>query len=115
MVDEVSQGKLTLGGVVKRLRENILGVNQEQFATACKISKRALSQLAVDSGNPTLTTLEAVFKTFGLKISLSHLNPVDINAAAAHTSKAGFGIPAAVPGRPSIPFTRQADLASGKH
>lgn len=97
VADEVAQGKLTLGGAVKRLRENLLGVNQERFATACKISKRALSQLEVDSGNPTLATLEAVFKKFGLKISLAHLNPVDINAATAQKSKAGFGIPAVVP------------------
>ena len=103
VADEVAQGKLTLGGAVKRLRENLLGVNQERFAMACKISKRALSQLEVDSGNPTLATLDAVFKKFGLKISLAHLNPVDINAAAAQKNKAGFGIPTVAPARPSIP------------
>ncbi|WP_235869707.1 MULTISPECIES: helix-turn-helix domain-containing protein [Pseudomonas] len=93
VADEVAQGRLTLGGAVKRLRENILGVNQERFAMACKISKRALSQLEVDSGNPTLATLEAVFKKFGLKISLSHLSPVDLNAAFAQKNKAGFAMP----------------------
>ena len=97
---DVAQGKLTLGGAVKRLRENVLGVNQERFAMACKISKRALSQLEVDSGNPTLATLEAVFKKFGLKISLAHLSPADLNAAAAQKSKAGFGIPTVAPARP---------------
>jgi transcriptional regulator with XRE-family HTH domain len=103
VADEVAQGKLTLGGAVKRLRENLLGVNQERFAMACKISKRALSQLEVDSGNPTLATLDAVFNKFGLKISLTHLNPVDINAAAAQKSKAGFGIPTVTSARSSIP------------
>jgi hypothetical protein len=44
VADEVAQGRLTLGGAVKRLRENVLGVNQERFAMACKIPKRALSQ-----------------------------------------------------------------------
>jgi len=100
VADEVAQGKLTLGGAVKRLRENILGVSQERFAMASKISKRALSQLEVDSGNPTLATLEAVFKKFGLQISLAHLNPVELNAAAAKKSKAGFGIPTVTPARP---------------
>ena len=93
VADEVAQGRLTLGGAVKCLRENVLGVNQERFALACKISKRALSQLEVDSGNPTLATLEAVFKKFGLKISLAHLGPADLNAAFAQKNKAGFGIP----------------------
>lgn len=96
VADEVAQGKLTLGGAVKRLRENLLGVSQE-------ISKRALSQLEVDSGNPTLATLEAVFKKFGLQISLAHFNPVDLNAAAAKKSKVGFGIPTFTPARPPLP------------
>ena len=94
VADEVAQGKLTLGGAAKRLREDLLGLSQERFAMACKISKRALSQLEVDRGNPTLATLEAVFKKFGLTISLAHLNPADLNAAAALKIKAGFGIPA---------------------
>lgn len=89
VANDVARGKLTLGGAVKRLRENLLGVNQERFAMACKISKRSLSQLEVDRGNPTLATLEAVFKKFGLTISLAHLNPVDINAAAALKADAG--------------------------
>lgn len=101
---EVAQGKLTLGGAVKRLRENLLGVSQERFALASKISKRALSQLEVDSGNPTLATLDAVFKKFGLKVSLTHLNPVDLNAAAAKKSKAGFGTPRITPARTPSPF-----------
>lgn len=107
VADEVAQGKLTLGGAVKRLRENLLGVNQEQFAMASKISKRALSQLEVDSGNPTLATLEAVFKKFGLTISLAHLNPADLNAAAALKSKAGFGI--STPGRSKAPSSPTSD------
>lgn len=100
VADEVAQGKLTLGGAVKRLRENVLGLNQEKFAMACKISKRALSQLEVDGGNPTLSTLEAVFKKFGLKISLTHLSPVDLNASIAQKSKSGFGTPTVAPARP---------------
>ena len=103
VADEVAQGKLTLGGAVKRLRRNLLGMNQDRFAMACKISKRCLSKLEVDSGNPTLATLEAVFKKFGLQISIAHLNPVDLNAAAARKSKVGFGIPTFTPARPPLP------------
>ena len=105
VADEVAQGKLTLGGAVKRLRENILGLSQERFALASKISKRALSQLEVDSGNPTLATLEAVFKKFGLQISLAHLSPIDLNAVAAKKSNAGFGIATATPSRTPVPST----------
>lgn len=106
VAQEVAQGKLTLGGAVKRLRENVLGINQERFAKACKISKRALSQLEVDGGNPTLATLDAVFRKFGLKISLVHLSPMELDAADALKKKAVFAIPGGAPER------RQHDVAS---
>ncbi|HEX4547996.1 helix-turn-helix transcriptional regulator [Pseudomonas sp.] len=103
VAEEVAQGKLSLGGAAKRLRENVLGVSQERFAMACKISKRTLSQLEVDSGNPTVATLDAVFKKFGLTISLAHLNPADLNAVAARKNKDGFGIPTVTPARSPSP------------
>ena len=93
VADEVAQGRLTLGGAVKCLRENVLGVNQERFALACKISKRALSQLEVDSGNPTLATLEAVFKKFGLKISLAHLRiPANVTGHSGDRDRFAHGL-----------------------
>lgn len=87
---EVAEGTLSLGGAVKRLRENVLGLNQERFAKACKISKRALSQLELDISNPTLATLDAVFRKFGLAISLTQLSPTRINAIKARTIKPDF-------------------------
>lgn len=95
VAEEVARGKLSLGGAAKRLRENVLGLSQESFAVACKISKRTLSQLEVDSGNPTVATLDAVFKKFGLTVSLAHLSPVELNAAAAKKSMGDFGAPTA--------------------
>lgn len=103
VAEEVAQGKLTLGGAVKRLREDLLGVSQERFAGACKISKRALSQLEVDKGNPTLATLEAVFNKFGLKVSLAHLSPADLDAAHMLKSKAGFASTKNLTVQPDLP------------
>lgn len=90
VADEVAAGTLSLGSAVKRLRENVLGINQERFAKACKISKRALSQLELDSSNPTLATLDAVFRKFGLAIGLTQLSPTRINAIKARTIKPDF-------------------------
>jgi transcriptional regulator with XRE-family HTH domain len=97
VAEEVGQGKLSLGGAAKRLRENVLGISQERFAMTCKISKRTLSQLEVDNGNPTIATLDAVFKKFGLTISLAHLSPVELNAAIARKNAGEFGAPTATP------------------
>lgn len=102
VAEEVAKGKLTFGAAVKRLRENLLGVSQERFAIACKISKRALSLLEVDKGNPTLATLEAVFNKFGLKVSLSHLSPADLDASRILESKAGFTFAKTSSGRSAL-------------
>lgn len=109
VAEEVAQGKSSLGGATKQLRENLLGINQERFAVACKISKRTLSQLEVDSGNPTLATLDAVFRKFGLKISLAHLSPLELNAAASRKSKAGFSIPTVTAALPPSPISKGTD------
>nr|WP_093099657.1 helix-turn-helix transcriptional regulator [Pseudomonas sp. Z003-0.4C(8344-21)] len=103
VAEEVAQGNLSLGGAAKQLRENVLGLSQERFAKACKISKRTLSQLEVDSSNPTVATLDAIFRKFGLMVSLAHLSPVALNAAAAKKKKVGFGVPAGTPARPPSP------------
>lgn len=100
VAEEVAQGKLSLGGAAKQLRENVLGLSQERFAMACKISKRTLSQLEVDSGNPTVATLDAVFKKFGLVISLAHLSPVELNTAVARKNAVGFDVPTVCPSHP---------------
>lgn len=100
VAEEVAQGKLSLGGAAKRLRENVLAVSQDRFAMACKISKRTLSQLEVDSGNPTVATLDAVFKKFGLVISLAHLSPVELNAAVARKNAGRFDVPTVRPPHP---------------
>jgi transcriptional regulator with XRE-family HTH domain len=64
---------------------------------ACKISKRTLSQLEADNGNPTIATLDAVFKKFGLTISLTHLSPIELNAVIARKNAREFGAPTAPP------------------
>jgi len=47
-------------------------------AKICKIPMRALSHLEYGDGNPTLKTLESVFKVFGMRISLAMVaGPVD--------------------------------------
>lgn len=66
-----------------------------------QISKRALSQLTADSGNPTLATLGALFKKFDLIITFTH-NPVVLNAVAAKQSKASFDVPCTAPAEPEL-------------
>jgi DNA-binding XRE family transcriptional regulator len=68
--EQLSAGTISIGTAVKRLRNEVTGLRQEQFAGMCKISLRTLRQIEQDEGNPTLQTLNAVFKPFGMRVGI---------------------------------------------
>lgn len=74
ILDDLKQqllaGSVTIGAAVKRLRTEVTGLRQEQFAAMCKISLRTLRQIEQDAGNPTIQTLNQVFKPFGMRVGI---------------------------------------------
>lgn len=70
---DLAQGKATLGEAVKRLRGDVTQLQQTQFARMCKISVRTLIQIEHGEGNPTLKSLNAIFKSFGLQMGVVRL------------------------------------------
>lgn len=68
--EQLLAGSISIGTAVKRLRTEITGLRQEQFAGMCKISLRTLRQLEQDEGNPTVQTLNSVFRPFGMRIGV---------------------------------------------
>ncbi|MGX9557662.1 helix-turn-helix domain-containing protein [Pseudomonas sp. CFBP 5750] len=61
----------TLGTAIRRLRLEVTGLDQETFAAMCKMSTKALYQIERDKGNPTINTLEAILRKFGLRLGLT--------------------------------------------
>lgn len=74
LIDEIIQlhtnGELTLGMAIRRLRLEVTGFDQETFAQMCGMSTRALYQLETDKGNPTLSTVDSILRKFGLRMGL---------------------------------------------
>ncbi|MDD1016179.1 MULTISPECIES: helix-turn-helix domain-containing protein [Pseudomonas] len=66
----IADGSLELGTAVRRLRVEVAGLHQSQFASMCKISVRTLIQIEQGEGNPTLKSLNAVFRPFGLQMGV---------------------------------------------
>lgn len=66
----LSDGTISLGQAVSRLRQEITGLSQARFAKLCKISERSLLQLEQDAGNPTVKTLNKVLRPFGLTVGI---------------------------------------------
>lgn len=74
LIEEIIQlhtdGELTLGMAIRRLRLEVTGFDQETFAQMCRMSTRALYQLETDKGNPTLSTIDSILRKFGLRMGL---------------------------------------------
>jgi transcriptional regulator with XRE-family HTH domain len=75
LIDDImlqfQQGNETLGTAIRRLRLEVTGFDQETFAGMCKMSTRALYQIEKDKGNPTLNTIDAILRKFGLRVGLT--------------------------------------------
>ncbi|WP_248746934.1 helix-turn-helix transcriptional regulator [Pseudomonas sp. MWU12-2037] len=71
--DELAQGVIGIGAAVRRLRVEVTGLHQTQFARMCRISVRTLVHIEHEEGNPTLKSLNSVFKPFGLQMGVVRL------------------------------------------
>jgi transcriptional regulator with XRE-family HTH domain len=68
--EALAQGTLEIGDAVRRLRVEVTGLHQSQFAKMCKISVRTLVHIEHGEGNQTLKSLNAVFRPFGLTMGV---------------------------------------------
>ncbi|KTC49159.1 DNA-binding protein [Pseudomonas fluorescens ABAC62] len=66
----LADGSLTLGDAVRRLRVEVSGLHQSQFARMCKVSLRTLMHIEHGEGNQTLKSLNAVLRPFGLQMGV---------------------------------------------
>ena len=68
--EALAQGTLEIGEAVRRLRMEVTGLHQTQFAKMCQISVRTLVHIEHGEGNQTLKSLNAVFRPFGMKMGV---------------------------------------------
>lgn len=69
----LADGTLDIAAGVRRLRTEVTGLHQTQFARMCKISVRTLVHIEHGEGNQTLKSLNAVFKPFGMQMGVVKL------------------------------------------
>lgn len=62
----LASGQIELADAVRRMR-HLSGLTQPEFARHRGISVQALRQIESGQGNPTVRTLDAVARVFGLK------------------------------------------------
>lgn len=70
MVDELANDSLTIHQAIRRLRVEVTGLTQDQFARMCKISVRTLVHMEHGEGNQTMKSLNKVFGIFGMRVGV---------------------------------------------
>lgn len=75
---DVASRTITLAEAVRRLRVDAVDFTQSEFAKACKISQRSLASIEAGVANPSVQTLEAIFKKFGMYLSLGRRNAAEV-------------------------------------
>lgn len=63
-------GETSEGKTLTRLRKKILGMNQDDYAKLVGLSRRTLSDIENDTGDQSLSVINAAFKPFGLRLGL---------------------------------------------
>jgi DNA-binding XRE family transcriptional regulator len=99
----LGEGLLTPGQALRVLRARWLGMSRPGFAQLVQVSPRALAQIESDAGNPTVQTLNQVFRPFGLQVGLVGVpDPRQAVVPLAQASYEGFkaAIQAALARRP---------------
>lgn len=104
LVEEIAQrnalGLDSIGASIRRLRLEVTGLDQETFATMCKMSTKSLYELESGKSNPKLGTLEAVLRLFGLRMGIvlnprGGINPVSLTDTPAQAEPKRGRSPAA--------------------
>lgn len=67
---DVMHGKSTEGHLLRTLRKEVAGMNQDQYAAHVGISRRTLSDIERDTGNQTIPVINRALKPFSLKVGL---------------------------------------------
>lgn len=67
---QLLKGELTQGQALKKLRVEVLGLNQERYTQLVKVSRLTLSEIENDKGNYSVATLNQVFRPMGLEVGI---------------------------------------------
>ena len=66
---------ISQGEALANLRLNILGLKQSDYAKLVKVSRKTISDIENNKGNPSVEVLNKVFKPFALKVGLIPVSP----------------------------------------
>lgn len=73
-LQKMIDAEMTEGQVLRKLRKDVLDMNQDEYAALVKVSRRTLSDIENDTGSQSIEVINSVFKPFGLRLGLYPTN-----------------------------------------
>lgn len=70
IIRDLLLGNITQGQALRRLRIEVLGLRQDDYARLVKVARKTLSEVENDKGNFSAEMINKVFKPFGLETGL---------------------------------------------
>ena len=72
VIEQFMEGELSQGKLLKKLRIEVLGIKQDEFAKLVKVSRKTISDIENDHGNYSVNTINQIFRPFGLVLKLGY-------------------------------------------
>lgn len=69
-IRDILLGKITQGEALKRLRVEVLGLKQDEYAKLVSVSRKTLSDVENNRGNYSTDVINKIYKPFGLQTGL---------------------------------------------
>ena len=70
IIHEIMLGAISQGEALKKLRVEVLGLRQDEYARLVDVSRKTLSDVENDKGNYSAEIINKIYKPFGLETGL---------------------------------------------
>ncbi|MEG8692197.1 helix-turn-helix transcriptional regulator [Klebsiella variicola subsp. variicola] len=70
IIHDIMLGAISQGEALKKLRVEILGLRQDEYARLVDVSRKTLSDVENDKGNYSAEIINKIYKPFGLETGL---------------------------------------------
>lgn len=83
VIRDILLGHISQGQALKKLRVDVLGLRQDEYARLVKVSRKTLSDVENDKGNYSTEVVNKIYKPFGLETGLVPVSKTLIAALLA--------------------------------
>lgn len=70
IIHDIMPGAISQGEALKKLRVEVLGLRQDEYARLVDVSRKTLSDVENDKGNYSAEIINKIYKPFGLETGL---------------------------------------------